>query len=80
MKIRLLNWNSKEHWVDIPDDTTHITGVVMSGDHVLIYPVKYDTAQGSRMADCYDGSFNIERKDFCKLEEMKKPYDIFDIE
>jgi hypothetical protein len=66
--------------VDIPDDTTHITGVVMSGDHVLIYPVEYDTSLGSRMADYYDGSFNIERKDFHKLEEMNKPYDIFDIE
>lgn len=28
----------------------------------------------------YEGTFNIERKDFRKLEEMKNPYDIFDIE
>lgn len=77
MKITLLSWNSAKYDVKIPDDTEYIEGQVISGDHVLTYPIHFDAGMGTRTMAFYDGSFRIERKDFEKLSKLTDPYDIF---
>lgn len=80
MKITLLNWNGTKYDVEIPDDTEYISGQVISGDHVLMYPIHFDTGMGTRTMAFHDGSFRIKRKDFKKLSELTNSYDIFTIE
>lgn len=77
MKITLLNWNGTKYDVEIPDDTEYISGQVISGDHVLTYPIHFDTGMGTRTMTFDDGSFKIKRKDFKKLSKLTDPYDIF---
>lgn len=77
MKITLLNWKGKKYDIQIPDDTKYIAGQVISGDHVLTYPIHFDTGMGTRIMDFDDGSFRIKRKDFKKLSKLTDPYDIF---
>lgn len=77
MKITLLDWSGKKHYVEIPDDTETITGRVISGDMIMTSPVYYDTGEDSRIMDFNDGSFSVDRKAFHKLDEMSDPYEIF---
>lgn len=79
MKIKLLNYAGISHEVEIPEDTEYISGQVISGDMVLEYPVHYDTGAKDRIMDFNDGSFRILRKDFDKLEKLRDPYEIFDL-
>lgn len=79
MKITLLDYGGRKHHVEIPDDTTTITGEVISGDMVMTSPIYYDTGKDTRVIDCDDGSFTIERENFHKLDEISDPYEIFEI-
>lgn len=79
MKIKLLNYAGISHEVKIPEDTEYITGQVISGDMVLEYPVHYDTGAKDRIMNFNDGSFRVARKDFDKLEKLRDPYEIFDL-
>lgn len=79
MKITLLDWNGNSYEVEIPDTAEFIEGEVVSGDQIITYPVPFDTGKGTRMMNFYDGSFRIEREDFYKLDDMRDPYDIFNI-
>lgn len=51
MKIKLLDYASKVHEVEIDDNTDHIEGVIISGDTVMTYPIYYDTGRKTRMVD-----------------------------
>lgn len=75
MKIRLLDWESKEHFVEIPDDTEVIVGVVLSGDMVLLYPMHYDTSM-HRLRSYYDGTFIVRKEDFSKLDTIATSYEV----
>jgi hypothetical protein len=79
MKIKLLDWSGNLYEVEIPDDAEFIEGEIVSGDQIITYPVHFDTGKGTRMMNFYDGSFRINREDFYKLDDMRDPYDIFEI-
>lgn len=79
MKIKLLAWDGTKHSVEIPDDTTTITGKIISGDMVMTSPIYYDTGEDSRIMNFNDGGFCIKREDFHKLDEMLDPYEIFNL-
>lgn len=79
MKITLLDYNGAKHYVEIPDDTTTITGKVVSGDMIMTSPIYYDTGEYTRTMDFDDGGFTIEREDFHKLDKISDPYEIFEI-
>lgn len=57
MIINLYDWRNYPHEVDIPDGTTEIAGVVISGDEVLVYPVYRDPMFLDRFNDMLDGGF-----------------------
>lgn len=75
MKIRLLDYANVEHFVEIPDDTEVICGEIISGDMVMTYPIYYDTGKTTRTMNFYDGEFEIEAKDFEKLNTIRDSYD-----
>lgn len=58
MKYKLNDWAGKAHTVNIPDGTTEVAGVVVSGDEILVYPVFRDPMQYDRMIDNLEGSFH----------------------
>lgn len=78
MKIRLLDWNRNATWVDIPDDTQEVSGVILSGDMVMEKPIHADSSDG-RFFSFYDGYWVVKRKDFDKLNVIAKSYDVFDL-
>lgn len=80
MKIRLLDWDSVEHFVEIPDDTPYISGEIVSGDMVMLYPFRYDTGADTRIKDYHDGSFEVEAKDFERLNSLKNSYDVWELD
>jgi hypothetical protein len=80
MKIRLLNYADKEHFVEIPDDTKEITIEIISGDMVLTSPIHYDTCPNGRMMNFYDGTVVLDKKDFGRLETIKESYDLLNKE
>lgn len=57
MKLNLRTYNKKTVTVDIPDGTTVIAGIFLSGDEVLIFPVYRDPMRDVRDFDFFDGSF-----------------------
>lgn len=77
MKIRLLDWDSVEHFVEIPDDTPFISGEIVSGDMVMLYPFRYDTGADTRTMSYYDGEFEVKAKDFERLNSLKNSYDVW---
>jgi hypothetical protein len=58
MKYKLNDWAGKAHTVKIPDGTTEVAGVVVSGDEILVYPVFRDPMQYDRINDNLEGSFH----------------------
>lgn len=80
MKIRLLDWQSEEHYVEIPDNTKAIVGEIISGDMVITYPIFYDTGKDTRIRNYYDGTFTIDEKDFDKLELIERSYQVFEFD
>jgi len=78
MKIRLLDFERNATWVDIPDDTQEVSGVILSGDMVMERPIHAD-ASDDRVTDFYDGAWFVKRKDFDKLNAIASSYDVFDL-
>ena len=78
MKIKLLDWSAKATWVEIPNDTAYICGVILSGDMVMEYPVHAD-ASAFRVEDWYDGFWKVDKKDFDKFNELAGSYDVLDL-
>lgn len=79
MKITLLDWSGEKHYVEIPDDTTEISGEIISGDMVMYDPVFYDTGRGTRTMKFFDGSFTLTKDQFHELDEMSSSYDVFSL-
>lgn len=78
MKIRLLNYEGKKHYVEIPDDTEQIVVSVISGDMILESPKYYDTGN-FRTMDFYDGSVTIKKDKFNEFNNVEDSYGIFEI-
>ena len=78
MKIRLLDWAGNPKWVEVPDDTEKVSGVILSGDMVMEKPFHAD-ASDDRFFDFYDGAWEVRREDFDKLNSLSRSYEVFDI-
>lgn len=74
MKIRLLDYEDKEFFCEIPDDTQEIVINVISGDMVLVNPIYFDTSK-FRIMNFNDGTIILKREDFHKLNECSSSYD-----
>lgn len=79
MIIQLLDYLGKKHPVEIPDDTQELHIQIISGDMVLLEPVHYDTGQGSRTINFYDGEYYVNRENFDKLSSLDSIYSLFDL-
>ena len=77
MKLRLLDFEKKEHFCNVPDNTDKITIEIISGDMVLIDPIHFDTSN-TRHTDFFDGSITIKREQFSLLNKVKDPYDLLE--
>ena len=80
MKIKLLDYASKVHEVEIDDNTDCIRGEIISGDTVMTYPIYYDTGKFTRRMNFYDGSFVIPAAKFVQMNEITDSYQLFDLE
>ena len=80
MEITLLDYKGTKHKVEIPDYTDQIEGEVISGDMLIGYPVFFDPGAKTRIMDFYDGTFVVSAKNFHKLETLKNPYEVFDLD
>lgn len=78
-KIKLLDTFGRESWVDLPDDTKEVAGVVVSGDMVLVYPFFFDAGRGVRLHDYLDASwiFPVEKLD--EVNTQKTVHDVLDL-
>jgi len=76
MKYKLNDWAGKAHTVEIPDGTTEVAGVVITGDEILVYPVFRDPMQWDRLYDDLEGSFHKRlvpgRNAWIDVQEEKK--------
>ena len=75
MLIKLLDWDNRAKWVEVPDDTQEVSGVILSGDMVMERPFHAD-ASDSRFVSFYDGSWTVKREDFDKLNAITNSYDV----
>lgn len=57
MIYNLIDWYGLPHKVEIPDGTTEVAGVIVSGDEVLVWPVYRDPQWEKRVYDNLDGHF-----------------------
>ncbi len=78
MKIQLLDYRGSATWVDVPDDTEEISGVILSGDMVMERPIRAD-ASDDRIHDWYDGAWFVKRKDFDRFNALTDSYGVFDL-
>ena len=79
MKIKLLNYLNEKFVCNIPNDTEKIKIHVISGDMVLISPIYFDTGEGSRVLDFFDGEIELTKDKFSILNKLKDAYDLFKI-
>lgn len=73
MKIALRNYRNEVSIVDVPDNTTEIAVINISGDQVLVYPIFYDTGYNTRINDCFGGHkiFRIAELDNAEIDGQK---------
>lgn len=55
MKIALRNYRNEISMVEVPDNTTEIAVINISGDQIMVYPVFYDTGGFNRIDDYLNG-------------------------
>lgn len=82
MRLRLLDYQANEYWIEIPDDTEYIEGEIISGDMVLAKPIFFDTGdtvQCTRTKNFFDGEFVIPIKELERFNSLKNSYDVFDL-
>lgn len=79
MKIRLLDYNGKETFTEIPDNTQEIALLILSGDMVMVYP-KFEDSSNCRVEHFFDGHYIIKKKDFHILDEIKDSYGLEEFE
>lgn len=78
MEYYLKNAFGDSKKIEIPDGTTEVAGVVISGDEILVYPCYCDPEEYNRTMDFLEGSF-------CKVLRDgkwvgKKDYKVIEIE
>ena len=78
MKIKLLDFEGTATWVDVPDETQEVSGVILSGDMVMEKPLHMDSSD-CRLHSFYDGFWVVKRENFDKLNAIEKSYDVFDL-
>ncbi len=73
MKIALRNVRNKLSIVDIPENSTEIAVINITGDQVLVYPVFYDTGYDNRINDYFEDHkiFRIEELDDAEIDGQK---------
>lgn len=57
MTIFLRDYANQPHEVELPEGTTKVVGIIMTGDEILIYPVYCDPMWEHRTTDALDGAF-----------------------
>ena len=57
MKFYLKNAFGVSKEIEIPDGTTEVAGVILSGDEILIYPCFCDPERYDRSMDFLEGAF-----------------------
>ena len=62
MRIKLLDLEGSAKWVDVPDDTQEVSGVILSGDMVMEEPIHADSSD-CRLHSFYDGFWSVKRED-----------------
>lgn len=78
MKIKLLDFKGTATWVDVPDETQEVSGVILSGDMVMEKPL-YKDSSDCRFVSFYDGFWAVKRENFDKLNAIVESYDVFDL-
>ena len=78
MRIKLLDWEGSAKWVDVPDDTQEVSGVILSGDMVMEEPIYADSSD-CRLHSFYDGFWSVKREDFDKLNAIEESYDVLNL-
>lgn len=78
MEYYLKNAFGDSKKIEIPDGTTEVAGIVISGDEILVYPCFCDPEEYNRTMDFFEGSF-------CKVLRDgkwvgKKDYKVIEIE
>lgn len=74
MKIRLLDYKSAEHFVEIPDDTEYVDINIVTGDMVMTSPVVFDTSN-TRMINIREGEFTVTKEMFHIFDEAEDTFD-----
>lgn len=75
-RVRLLDYAGREYWVDIPENTEYIEGEIISGDMVLKSPIEFDTGDGARWVNYYDGSFKVPIKNLEWFNSIESYYEL----
>ena len=57
MTFTLHDYMGYPHELELPEGTTKVIGIIISGDEILIYPVYCDPMWSMRDGDALDGSF-----------------------
>lgn len=76
MRLRLLDYQANEYWIEIPDDTEYIEGEIISGDMVLKSPIEFDTGEWTRWTDCHLGSFRIPTEELKWFNSIESYYEL----
>lgn len=73
MKIALRNYRDRISLVNVPDNTTEIAVIDISGDQIMVYPVFYDTGYENRINDCFNGHkiFRVAELDDSEIQGEK---------
>ena len=69
MTYDLARWDGKTYKVDLPEGTTEIAGVIVSGDEILVWPSYCDPWGDERVEDFYEGGWRKTLKDGSWVEE-----------
>ena len=57
MDFYLEKWDHSSTKIELPDGTTEVAGVIISGDEVLVWPVYCDPQRVNRTTDFFEGQF-----------------------
>jgi len=69
MTYDCVRWDGKTYKVDLPEETTEIAGVIVSGDEILVWPTYCDPWGDERVEDFYEGGWRKTLKDGSWVEE-----------
>ena len=76
-----MDYSNSKVQVYIPSDTKEIDIDIISGDMVMTSPIYFDAdVEHNRRFNYFDGSVTVTADKFAELDDLKSPYDIFDLE